>query len=538
MPRSESAGPASLWDSLSAAGRLSGRRLWSVDSGISLGDLVSGSSLGGRLEELRGRSVLIATGDQLAAALALMELDGVARRLILCPPDLPLEYVPLVVSTAAVDGVVSDRTAAETGAAGVAPFVSCGPGITPGKPERSRQYPTEWILMTSGTTGPPKMVVHTLASLAGAIKPGPVQADPVTWSTFYDIRRYGGLQILLRALLGGGSLVLSGAGESAGDFLTRARARGATHVLGTPTHWRTALMSPSARGLAPRYVRLSGEIADQTILDHLRAYYPEAAVVHAYASTEAGVGFEVSDGLAGFPARLIGQPGASVEMKVEDGSLRVRSTRAATRYLGGGDAAMAGADGFVDTGDMVELRGDRYYFAGRRGGIINVGGQKVHPEEVEAVINSHPQVRMSLVRAKKSSFTGALVVAEVVLNSRGGRRERARPGHRAGHSPPLPRSASPAQGAGSDHLRSLAGPGPDRQDRAPQCVTSSSPAAAGGSASASSAGSRAPGTARSRLRARRRPDWPPPWRPPGAKTSARSASCRSTWRRPARYPVS
>ena len=52
--------------------------------------------------------------------------------------------------------------------------------------------------------------------------------------------------------------------------------------------------------------------------------------------------------------------------------------------------ALADEDGFVDTGDMLELRGDRYYFAGRREGIINVGGQKVHPEEVEAVINRHP----------------------------------------------------------------------------------------------------------------------------------------------------
>ena len=50
---------------------------------------------------------------------------------------------------------------------------------------------------------------------------------------------------------------------------------------------------------------------------------------------------------------------------------------------------LADADGFVDTGDMVELRGDRYHFVGRRGGIINIGGLKVHPEEIEAVINRH-----------------------------------------------------------------------------------------------------------------------------------------------------
>ncbi len=74
-------------------------------------------------------------------------------------------------------------------------------------------------------------------------------------------------------------------------------------------------------------------------------------------------------------------------------------------------------DGFVDTGDMVERCGDRYVFAGRRGGIINVGGLKIHPEEVEAVINRHPQVRMSLVRPKQNPVTGAIVIADVVLKA-------------------------------------------------------------------------------------------------------------------------
>ena len=106
-----------------------------------------------------------------------------------------------------------------------------------------------------------------------------------------------------------------------------------------------------------------------------------------------------------------------VEMKVVDGSLRIRSPRTASRYVGG-EQALADADGFVDTGDIVERRGDRYYFVGRKGGIINIGGLKVHPEEIEAVINRHPQVRMSLVRPKRSPITGAIVVADVVLKSR------------------------------------------------------------------------------------------------------------------------
>jgi acyl-coenzyme A synthetase/AMP-(fatty) acid ligase len=104
-------------------------------------------------------------------------------------------------------------------------------------------------------------------------------------------------------------------------------------------------------------------------------------------------------------------------MKVEDGSLRIRSARTAVRYLGNQDEPLTDRDGFVDTGDIVELRGDRYYFVGRRGGIVNVGGLKVHPEEVEAVINCHPKVRMSLVRSRKNPITGALVVADVVLRT-------------------------------------------------------------------------------------------------------------------------
>ena len=182
------------------------------------------------------------------------------------------------------------------------------------------------------------------------------------------------------------------------------------------------ISSGSARAISPQYVRLSGEIADQAILDSLRSFYPQAQVAHAYASTEAGVGFEVNDGREGFPSGMIGlssrtRRDGEVEMKVMDGSLRIRSSRTAAHYLGPESPALLDAEGFVDTGDLLELRGERYYFVGRRGGIINVGGLKVHPEEVEAVINRHPDVRMSLVRSRKNPITGAIVVADVVLRA-------------------------------------------------------------------------------------------------------------------------
>jgi len=132
-------------------------------------------------------------------------------------------------------------------------------------------------------------------------------------------------------------------------------------------------------------------------------------------STEAGVAFAVNDGQAGFPATFLTDT-ADVDMKVENQSLRIRSARTARCYLGPAPE-LKDAEGFVDTGDVLELRGDRYHFAGRRDGIINVGGNKVHPEEVESVINRHPYVHMSLVRTRRNPITGALVVADVVLKT-------------------------------------------------------------------------------------------------------------------------
>jgi len=70
-------------------------------------------------------------------------------------------------------------------------------------------------------------------------------------------------------------------------------------------------MSGEAAVLEPQYVRLSGEVADQTLLDSLRAVYPNARIAHAFASTEAGVAFDVNDGLAGFPLAFIDNPATS-----------------------------------------------------------------------------------------------------------------------------------------------------------------------------------------------------------------------------------
>jgi len=389
------------------------RWIWGKNRSLDLARFLGQTCLGGNRDALAGKSVLILAAHQLPAAAALIELDGIASRMLACPPDIKPDHLSTIAARAQFDTIVVAGAQPSAGALGADEIITWQYPPAPVQASPTTELETEWLLLTSGTTGAPKIVRHSLRSLTGAIKPNTAKPPP-TWSTFYDIRRYGGLQIFLRAMLGGGSLVLSDAGEPVHEFLDRLAAHRVTHMSGTPSHWRRALMNPNAEGFKPSYVRLSGEIADQTILDDLKEAFPQAAVDHAYASTEAGVGFVVSDKLEGFPASMVGDTGHGVEIKISDGTLRLKSALTAGGFVGENSPALKDQDGFVDTGDIVERRGDRYYFVGRRGGIINVGGLKVHPEEVESVINRHRAVHMSRVKSRKNPFTGSVIVADVV----------------------------------------------------------------------------------------------------------------------------
>ena len=372
-------------------------------------DQVAGrSAFGADRNAFAGRSVVLFVHDMVKAAAALIDLDGVARRILLCPPKWEEAKLAPAAQLIGADALAFDEEDPRTALSVEVrhpvrlPLRPCGVS--------SPLIETEWVLPTSGTSGPPKLAVHTLRTLVGAIAPAPLQQ----WATFYDIRRYGGLQIFLRALAGRGSLRLSGVDEDIEGFLARCGACGVTHVTGTPTHWRMALFSGAASSIDPEYVRLSGEIADDPLLTRLSAAYPRAQMEHAYASTEAGVVFEVDDRRAGFPAAWLGGEGP-IALKVVEGSLRVRTPHRALRLLGANAPALVDDEDFVDTGDLIETRDGRCYFIGRRGGIINVGGMKVHPEEVEAALNGLDAVRASRVFARSNPITGAIVVAEIVL---------------------------------------------------------------------------------------------------------------------------
>src|SRR5580692_3853583 len=117
---SAAAEPLSLRETLSASPRLALRRLWGAKTDVALADVAAGTTFGGALPALAGRSVLLRTRDPLSAALALIELDGLARRIVLCPPDLADEALPGVIEAAGIEAVGFDD-AAPAEAAGLMP---------------------------------------------------------------------------------------------------------------------------------------------------------------------------------------------------------------------------------------------------------------------------------------------------------------------------------------------------------------------------------------------------------------------------------
>src|SRR5436190_21394616 len=84
------------------------RRLWSASTAVRLGDVCALTCLDRSAADLAGRAVLIATRDQFTAALALIELDGLARRLILCAPDVTPEMLAALALAAGADAIVTD----------------------------------------------------------------------------------------------------------------------------------------------------------------------------------------------------------------------------------------------------------------------------------------------------------------------------------------------------------------------------------------------------------------------------------------------
>lgn len=254
------------------------------------------------------------------------------------------------------------------------------------------------LLETSGTTGTPKRIKRPFdAILAGITVPRSgtgIIGDGSRWLLTYDACGFAGLQVLLTAMAGGGTLLADTSADAAGLARLAAQEQ-ITHISATPSFWRVLLLSGATPPL--RRITVGGEAVDQPLLNALKARFPAVPIRCIYASTELGRLFTVADGREGFPASwLICAPG-HYSFRIQNNQLQ------------------AGLNGeWHDTGDLVEIVSDRVLFRGRNDVVVNVGGSKVNPALAEALILALPGVTDAIVYGIANPITGAILAADIV----------------------------------------------------------------------------------------------------------------------------
>lgn len=368
----------------------------------SMRDIVTSRLVGSR--PLPDR-VVVSLHDRIDLLKTLLLLDGNVRHMVLVSPGTADEEISRRMEQLGDFCVVSDDSDSA--------FSISFDELTQQFTSAAETRPTNWYLSTSGTTSKPKLVGHTLTSLTRLTKASVNR--PFVWGMLYDPYRFAGIQVLLQAVLSGNSLVFTRPSDELSSQLQLFASEGVNALSATPTLWRKILMTPEASQLPLRTVTLGGEIADDRILSAVAGTFPDAKIRHIYASTEAGAGFSVTDGKAGFPLSYLTDPPDGIRIKVIDNKLMIHNPLVQQRYIGE-NRAFVDQDGFVDTGDIVQIADDRVTFLGRANGVINVGGNKVYPEHVEHILNQVPGVKFARVFGKSSSIVGQLVLAEIVTD--------------------------------------------------------------------------------------------------------------------------
>jgi acyl-CoA synthetase (AMP-forming)/AMP-acid ligase II len=268
------------------------------------------------------------------------------------------------------------------------------------------------ILGTGGTTGTPKLVLHDLAALLAAI---PVKTGrPGRTLPLMKFDHIGGLDMAWRALAGTQVLVAPPP-EITPDSVAATVARHAVEILpATPSFLNLLLLAGADRTHdlgSLRLVPYGAEPMPSGLLARLRTALPWVEFVPRFGTSETGAlpVRQSGDGLV-----LATKNDGSFAWKIVDDELWVRSPARALGYLSGDPGGLVDG-GWFRTGDYAEQRADgAIRILGRRRDVINVGGEKVLPDEIENWLLSHPLVADCRVFALPNALLGQIVAAEVV----------------------------------------------------------------------------------------------------------------------------
>ena len=265
------------------------------------------------------------------------------------------------------------------------------------------------VIFTSGSTGEPKAVLHDFSRILDAFKAPRRSLRTITFLLFDHI---GGVNTLLGILANDGVMVC--VEDRRPDAVCAAVERHRVELLPpTPTFLNLLLLSEAYKRhdlSSLTQITYGTEPMPETTLSRLREVLPGVRLFQAYGLSELGI---VRSESRGSDSPWIKLGGAGFEAKVVDGALWIRAETAMLGYLNA--PSPFDEEGWFNTEDEVLVDGEYVRILGRRSEIINVGGEKVFPAEVEDVLLELPSVRDVIVRGEPNPLTGQIVVAQVEL---------------------------------------------------------------------------------------------------------------------------
>lgn len=257
------------------------------------------------------------------------------------------------------------------------------------------------VIYTSGTTGQPKKVIHNFNTMTRNVKRDSKFLDN-TWGFCFNPTHFAGLQVFFQAFLNGNALInLFDIDRKRVEYLCIKYK--VTNLSATPTYYRTLMPYCNVQNDTIKKITLGGERYDPSLEKKLGYYFPHAKIVNIYASTEAGSLLGAEGEVFSIPIEL-----NKLIKLTDDKEILIHKS-----LLGSIEEAQPSE--WYYTGDIVEIISEnKFKIISRKSEIINIGGYKVNPHEVENQIMQLKGVLDVTVKARANKITGNILVADIV----------------------------------------------------------------------------------------------------------------------------
>jgi acyl-coenzyme A synthetase/AMP-(fatty) acid ligase len=270
------------------------------------------------------------------------------------------------------------------------------------------------ILFSSGSTGKPKAMIHDLDNLINTYKDKKKKSMNMLLFLMFD--HIGGLNTLFNILSIGSTMIIPN-GREVDEICSLIEKYKISILPSSPTFLNLILMSSSHTKYdmsSLRMITYGTEAMPSSLLERLKDAFPKAKLLQTFGTSETGIATTSSKSSNSTFMKI---DSTDLDYKIVNNELWLKSKTQVLGYLNASMESFSD-DGWFKTGDLVEVDSDGYLkIIGRAKEIINVGGEKVLPCEVESVILQMPQILDCMVYGEKNAITGQNVAVDVVLKS-------------------------------------------------------------------------------------------------------------------------